>query len=621
MLNRQSFIQPSRWREVLAQAARDATRLLGPIFQIEAIITIRRARYYLLRAMYGLLLLFVLWTNYTAWFGSGTASVQTISEFGVAFFYSFASMQLSATLVVTVAMTAGTIAEERERRTIEYLFATDLSNSEIVLGKLTSRLLLIFLFVLTGLPILSLTLLFGGTDGGHLLQLFVVTVSTMAAAASVSMCISVWARRPREAIVRAFIVIFGILVLPFLSIPMALLRPAIYEWVGPVIAHLLVGNPFVLLIVMADVPVPFPSAPAPGWLGVGELIRNHALLSFFMLILAVWRLRRVYPVAGAPKRGSRFRETSWRLWRPPVGTNAMIWKEVFAEQSISGLGLIGRIVIAFLFMGILAPVGRQFFRVLQGLSRPEDFQELIAVLTTVMGSLYLLVLAARSSTSVTIEKERQSWETLVSTPLSGWDIVIGKILGNIYALRWLLVLMCILWGMAVALRPLALVSAILMMTTIALVCPFFVGMGLFLSLSCRTSTRAMCWSMLVSLFVGGGYALCAEPLIDMFITIGFIGRQGRGPILGPSVPYLLAWAGMEEMHRPPRVLSVAAFAVFVAIYCVLGVCLLLNNVVAFDRLAGRPSRWTQVWQSNREFQKVVVLTPEEPLRFPSEVTS
>jgi ABC-type transport system involved in multi-copper enzyme maturation permease subunit len=327
----------------------------------------------------------------------------------------------------------------------------------------------------------------------------------------------------------------------------------------------------------------------------------------------------VHMVSGTPTRRSVLTESAWRMWRPEIGSHAMIWKELFAEQAISGLGVIGRVVIAFLFLGIMAPVGWQYLRVMQGLMRPEDFQVLITVLTTVIGSLFLLVLSARAATSVTIEKERQTWETLISTPLTAWEIVIGKTLGNVYALRWLLILMGILWGMAALVRPWVLGSAMLMIGTLSLLSAFFVGMGLFLSLRSRTSTRAMCWSMLISLLVGGGYLLCAAPLTSLMIASGLISRHQEEIILAASVPYLLAWTGMEELHRSNGGLSAAIFSVFVLTYFVFGVCLFLNSVTAFDRIAGRPSR--RVWLADRELDKVVVLVPKEPLRFPSNVTS
>src|SRR2546427_357840 len=74
---------------------------------------------------------------------------------------------------------AGAIAEEKDRRTLDYLLASDLSNAEIVFGKLLSRLAYLALIMLTGLPFLSLLQLLGGVDPSLVVVGLVVTLMTM----------------------------------------------------------------------------------------------------------------------------------------------------------------------------------------------------------------------------------------------------------------------------------------------------------------------------------------------------------------------------------------------------------------------------------------------------------
>ena len=76
--------------------------------------------------------------------------INSIAQFTSAFFATFGVMQLLAVLLIGPALAAGTIAQERERRTMEYLYATPLSNLEIVIGKLGGRVLQILYFVLSG---------------------------------------------------------------------------------------------------------------------------------------------------------------------------------------------------------------------------------------------------------------------------------------------------------------------------------------------------------------------------------------------------------------------------------------------------------------------------------------
>ena len=88
-------------------------------------------------------------------------------------------LQLLAVVLLGPAMVAGTIATERERRTIEYLFASSLSNAEIVLGKLAAKLLHVVFMILAGVPVLALVMLLGGIAPEALLTLLILTLSTV----------------------------------------------------------------------------------------------------------------------------------------------------------------------------------------------------------------------------------------------------------------------------------------------------------------------------------------------------------------------------------------------------------------------------------------------------------
>ena len=102
--------------------------------------------------------------------------------------------------LLTPAYVAGAIAADKEKRTLEFLFATDLRNREIVLSKLGARLANLVLFLLAGLPILSFVQFLGGVDPNLVLAGFAATGMTMLGLAAVSILFSVICRRPRDAI-------------------------------------------------------------------------------------------------------------------------------------------------------------------------------------------------------------------------------------------------------------------------------------------------------------------------------------------------------------------------------------------------------------------------------------
>ena len=73
-------------------------------------------------------------------------------------------------------ITGGSIAIERERKTLDILLTTHLSPWKIVMGKLESSLSMIFLIAFSALPAISLILIFGGVSLVDLLALVCILV-------------------------------------------------------------------------------------------------------------------------------------------------------------------------------------------------------------------------------------------------------------------------------------------------------------------------------------------------------------------------------------------------------------------------------------------------------------
>src|SRR5262249_6979384 len=137
----------------------------------------RRRRYYVARVAYGLFLLMALRQQYVEWnepfryrhwrsqFGvDPTTSIKAMALFAEAAFVGFAQAQGIAILCLLPAFLGGVIADEHQRKTLHYLLASRLSSFEIVLGKLTARLLHVGVMLVMGIPIVCLVALFGGLD-------------------------------------------------------------------------------------------------------------------------------------------------------------------------------------------------------------------------------------------------------------------------------------------------------------------------------------------------------------------------------------------------------------------------------------------------------------------------
>ena len=114
---------------------------LGPVFAYEWLTASRRPQGFALRALFVLMLLGALGL---VWVGRTDVrervTYKALAEVGQQFFLAVIGTQITLVLLAAPAATAGAICLDRARGTLAHLMVTDLSDGEIVLGKLAARL-------------------------------------------------------------------------------------------------------------------------------------------------------------------------------------------------------------------------------------------------------------------------------------------------------------------------------------------------------------------------------------------------------------------------------------------------------------------------------------------------
>src|SRR5262245_55478639 len=258
----------------------------GPVLPVELVSSSRRVRYFIVRVIYAVLLLIVLWTRYQTtmrWQTNADGSVDpsVLAEFATEFFETFAVMQVLAVLLLTAPLVAGTIAEEKDRRPLDHLLVTDLRDWEIVYGKFTARMLHLLSLIAVGWPVLALLMLLGGVAMANVLALFAITASTALAIGALSIWASVQARRGHDAVIRVFVIGLALLLLPALAEEFGWFSGTGPDWV---LGQFLAANPFVCLNNAM-------SQSGTDWDAVGRLVRNHLVVAVPCLPIALWRLR------------------------------------------------------------------------------------------------------------------------------------------------------------------------------------------------------------------------------------------------------------------------------------------------------------------------------------------
>ena len=114
----------------------------------------------------------------------------------------------------------GSIAIERERKTLDILLTTHLSPWKIVLGNLESSLSMIFLIAFSTLPAVSLILIFGGVSVVDLLALVVILVISGIFIGSIGIFCSAMIRKSTVATIVSYVIVM-MLILGTVAILMA----------------------------------------------------------------------------------------------------------------------------------------------------------------------------------------------------------------------------------------------------------------------------------------------------------------------------------------------------------------------------------------------------------------
>jgi ABC-type transport system involved in multi-copper enzyme maturation permease subunit len=565
--------------------------LLGPVFSYDLVRTTRRGRYAALRAVYAAALLLFLVLLYRvhptldrgAWMVAGG-----MARFAETFCYTFLAVQFVAVAVLTPAYVAGAIAEEKDRKTLEFLLATDVRDREIVLGKMASRVANLVLLVLTGLPVLSLTQLWGGVDFGFLLCAFAVTGLTLLTLAAVSMLASVYTRKAREAVVLAYLVAAAYV---GVSVLFALLAffPRIMAFDVTV-----AGRPYSV----GDV-VNWIGAGNPGLFGYGlyddvrtgvtlqeSLATRTTSYAVFHLIVtlvctgwAVWRLRPLALLDAPVKEKPRAERRRWLRWRPRPGRHPLLWKEVWAEPGLT-FNWFGKAILLLIILASVIPAlwlaGDYFLRgasfwdgVIPDLASSVNVW--VRLVGTLVACLTLLGVAVRAASSITGEHDRQTYDSLLTAPIDSDRLLFAKWLGSVLSVRRAWLWLCLVWLLGSATGGLYGPTVPWLFLAWAVYAGFVAVVGLWFSMTCRTTLRATVWTLLTVAALGvGHWYLWAVFCMPLRIREGALAWLVRFQMYGLTPPLSLAWLAFRADDVQSNVIGMDAEDPMGAFTCLLG---------------------------------------------------
>ncbi len=399
--------------------------MLGPIFGREWLTLPRRSRHYVTRSLYlGALwvLILTVWQTAVGW--ERPATLGDHARFGLLVFQILAWVQLLLLLFFSALAAAGTIAQEKDRRTFVLLLLTDLRNYEIVLGKLLGSLLQIGLFLAGTVPIFSLLLLLGGIDVRQIIQVTVVLATTALAAGSLGGMIALWRDKTFQSLALTVlcIMLYLCLVEALALVPSllsAVSQETIQDWqirLQPFRALLEALNP-------RDIEVAFP--PAYGFaltmLGLSFILNAWAILR-----LRVWNpsgepvMQREGAEKEAEEKDRAKAHAAPRSVRA-VWANPILWREIATR----GYGRRPLLVKAAYFLVLILIC---YYALAIG--DKGDWAAAYGLVPLTI--LSLLLVSAQAVTAITSERDIGALELLFVTDLTPGEFIFGKLLGILY---------------------------------------------------------------------------------------------------------------------------------------------------------------------------------------------
>jgi ABC-type transport system involved in multi-copper enzyme maturation permease subunit len=534
----------------------------------------KRLQHLWLRAGYLVVLLFVMLAAQLTQSGTGTGtSLAILAKQSSRVFLDISLLQLVMICLLAPIFTAGAISQEKDAETFNVLLTTPLTNAQIVLGSLLSRLFFVIVLLISGLPIFCITMLYGGVTTDQIFLSFGIAACTALVTGALAIFISV-VRIGTRTTVFSFYAGIGLYLLAGMGIglwPDSHVAESIPPGATEGMTWLAPFHPiWALLVALKQVRAPEPGMVAHYVWPINRMLSSphtaYMVLTFFGSA-AIIAFSTIFV-----RRGIKQGEVGWwsKLWRRGVRqgeagekrrrarrvwSNPVAWREAVTKgnPASSRLAVYGFIVCSAA-AGLLLLIN--YWTGAIALSSARDW------LTGMIAVEFVIVMLMGVNTAamaITREREAGTIELLLSTPLTSRYIILGKLRGLISftlpllavpAGTVLLAAVCdLIRGKQAALVYLD--CALLLPVLLVVYSSFACMVGLYMSLKCTRSIQAVLVSVGILVAVGFGLGLCGmgflsgpsemaalvTPLTFVGSVVGLVNPARIGNV---SVPGVLA---------------------------------------------------------------------------------
>jgi hypothetical protein len=148
----------------------------------------------------------------------------------------------------------------------------------------------------------------------------------------------------------------------------------------------------------------------------------------------------------------------------------------------------------------------------------------------------LLRATARGASSVAGERDRDTWISLLATPLTAREILWGKWAGCVLGQRGLMILLASVWAIGVVTVSVNPVFLAIVILAFAAYFNAFAWLGIWFSVRARNSRLAIARAVPLAIFLGGGYWIVLGCCCAGIGLSG--GRGGDGEVLSTVAAFV-----------------------------------------------------------------------------------
>jgi len=406
-----------------------------------------------------------------------------LAQLGESLFRTISFVQLVLILFLSPVYTAGAISQERDAQTFGVLLATPLSNLQIVLGSLLSRLFFVLAILVSTLPVFALLYYFGGFELTDVFLSYGIAASSALLTGAVAVAVSIVTTGTRRVMIGFFLFVTAYLVGVWVLDHMLLVAivPGYVEgsldWLHPIAAmqRTLIGGQVV----------------RPLWseLGAWDFLVQYpeygyvaysTALSVVIIVLGAVLVRRLargygglarrlgqalYAVAGAAVavaacavliryRGPAQGLAIFLLVALPVAAGLVffrlkrhrkpktVWDNPIAwRERVTRTATARRTLVQFLYI-LLSVLALYVLLVLKvGGGSARDARVFVLVVTTTQMFIILMVGATMAASSISYEREQGTLDMILATPITPRYFIHGKLFGIIRYLGMFLAMM------------------------------------------------------------------------------------------------------------------------------------------------------------------------------------